>query len=321
MSINIDRHPLDQSPFFKLRSKRKLADLLRISQAELRRMSRSADCVYREFSVKKKDGTLRGVEDPARGLKLVQARIARQLSKIRPPDYLFCPVKGRCYVSNAAQHQGNRVVHCLDIRKYFPSTPSRRVFWFFHTVMQCERDVAATLAKLATYRGYLPTGSPLSPIMAYFAHNDVWEAIAAICVEHGYTLTVYIDDVTISAPKIDPKVIWSVKRIIHASGLRYHKEKVFHDRAAEITGVIVSGKVLAAPNRQLKKIAGLRSTIRGEEKRKGQGRETKELRLKLDGLNGQVRQISVQMRRQATQQVVPRATPPAYRAPPAPPRS
>ena len=317
MPTSTDRHPLDQSPFYKLRSKRKLADLLRISQAELRQMCRSANEVYREFSVPKKDGALRRVEDPARQLKLVQARIARQLGKIRPPYYLFCPVKGRCYVSNAAQHRGNRVVHCLDVRKYFPSTTSRRVFWFFHTVMQCERDVAATLAKLATYQGHLPTGSPLSPIMAYFAHYDVWEAVAAICREHGYTLTVYIDDVTISAPKLSPTVLWSVKKAIHASGLRYHKEKAFHDRPAEITGVIVNGEKLVVPNRQLKKIATLRTAIRNEDKRGYRGGDTKQLRLKLGGLQGQVGQISSQMKRRSPQKVrfpvSGPVKPPAYR--------
>lgn len=317
MPISPDRHPLDQSPFYKLRSKRKLADLLRISQAELRLMCRTAGEVYREFSVPKKDGALRRVEDPARQLKLVQARIARQLSRIKPPDYLFCPVKGRCYVSNAAQHRGNRVVRCLDVRKYFPSTPSRRVFWFFHTVMRCERDVAAALAKLATYQGHLPTGSPLSPILAYFAHYDVWEAVAAICREHGYTLTVYIDDVTISGPKISPTVMWSVKEAIHASGLRYHKEKVFHDRPAEITGVIVNGEQLAAPNRQLKKIATIRTAIRTEDRRGLRGADTKQLRLKLGGLQGQIGQISSQMRRRPPQAI--RSSAPRPSEPPARP--
>lgn len=299
MLINREKHPLDQSPFYKLRSKRRLADLLRISQSELRRMCQTADQVYREFSVPKKDGTLRGVEDPARQLKLVQARIARQLGKIRPADYLFCPVKGRCYVGNAAQHRGNRVVHCLDIRKYFPSTPSRRVFWFFNTIMKCERDVAASLARLATYQGHLPTGSPLSPILAYFAHYDVWEKIAAICRDNKYTLTVYIDDVTISAENISPAVIWSVKNTIHASGLRYHKEKLFHDRPAEITGVIVKGDQLAVPNRQLKKMVNLKMAIRKEDKRGLRGNDTKQLRLKLGGLQGQIEQISSKMRRRS----------------------
>lgn len=273
-------------------------------------MRNTADEVYREFSVKKKDGTLRGVEDPARNLKLVQARMARQLSKIEPPDYLFCPVKGRCYVSNAAQHRGNRVVHCLDVRKYFPNTPSRRVFWFFRTVMQCEPDIADMLAKLATYRGHLPTGSPLSPIMAYYAHHDVWETIGAICREHSYTLTVYIDDVTISAPKISPAVLWSIKKAIHASGLRYHKEKVFHDRPAEITGVIVDGNHLKPPNRQLKKMATLRTTIRAEDRRGVRGADTKQARLTLGGLEGQIGQISSLSRRRSPQKVRPPATQP-----------
>ena len=295
MTTRINRHPLDQSPFFKLRSKRRLAELLRISVDDLKIMCATADQVYREFNVPKKDGTLRGVEDPARRLKLVQTRIARQLGRIIPPGYLFCPVKGRCYVSNAAQHRSNRMVHCLDIRKYFPSTPSRRVFWFFRTVMQCEPDVAATLAQLATYRGHLPTGSPLSPIMAFFAHYDIWEGVNTICRKHGYTLTVYIDDVTISAPRISPEVIWEVKKIIHSSGLRYHKEKRFHDRPAEVTGIIIDGDRLAVPNRQLKKIADLRSDIRVEDRRGPRGGDTKKMRLKLGGLVGQISQISAQM--------------------------
>ena len=61
--------------------------------------------------------------------------------------------------------------------------------------MQCESDVAGLLTRLATYQRHLPTGSPLSPIMAYFAYYDVWEAVAEITRQHGYTLTVYVDDV------------------------------------------------------------------------------------------------------------------------------
>ena len=153
-------YPLHQSPLFKLRNRKRLAALLHISTAELRHLAKHADSLYSEFDVPKKTGGVRGVENPRRQLKLVQARIARLLGRIAPPDYLFCPVKGRCYVTNAAQHRGQRVVHCLDVRKYFPSTSSRRIYWFFHSVLGCEKDIAALLAKLASYRGHLPTGIP-----------------------------------------------------------------------------------------------------------------------------------------------------------------
>ncbi|MXN49406.1 RNA-directed DNA polymerase [Shinella kummerowiae] len=281
-------YPLHQSPLFKLKSKKRLSALLKLDMKSIQELAKSADDLYAEFDVPKKAGGVRGVENPRRQLKLVQARIARFLGRIVPPDYLFCPVKGRCYVKNAAQHRGQRVVRCLDIRKYFPSTSSRRVFWFFRNIMQCEADVAAILAKLATYRGHLPTGSPLSPIMAFFAHYDVWEVIASHCTTHGYRLTVYIDDVTISGTTLSPAVLWDIKRAIHRSGLRYHKEKHFVDRPAEITGVIVNGERLVVPNRQLKKLYEIQRDL----KQPLIPQLESKLREKLTGLRGQVAQVA-----------------------------
>lgn len=288
MPINRKRYVLNQSPLYKLRNRKRLARLLDLSAMELRALCDNADSLYSEFDVPKKSGGVRGVENPRRQLKIAQANIARLLGRIAPPDYLFCPVKGRCYVTNAAQHRGQRVVRCLDVRKYFPSTSSRRVYWFFRTVMQCEVDIAAILARLACYQGHLPTGSPLSPIMAYFAHYDVWEAVAAICRKNGYRLTVYIDDVTISGASLSPHVIWDIKRAIHRSGLRYHKEKHFVDRPAEITGVIVDGDRLLIPNRQLKKVYHTQQSLKAQTSPDA----VKKLREQLLGLRGQVAQIA-----------------------------
>jgi retron-type reverse transcriptase len=288
MLNELKRYPLHQSPLFKLSNKKRLAVLLGVEIAALRAIAKDADSRYSEFDVPKKSGGLRGVENPRRELKVIQARLARLLGRIAPPDYLFCPVKGRCYVTNAAQHRGQRVVRCLDVRKYFPSTSSRRVYWFFHKVMKCETDVAAMIARLACYQGHLPTGSPLSPIMAFFAHHDVWETIARLCKEHGYQLTVYIDDVTISGSSLSPQVLWDIKRAIHGAGLRYHKEKSFIDQPAEITGVIVDGDRLLVPNRQLKKLHETRKALKGHV---APATEQK-LREKLSGLQGQVAQIA-----------------------------
>ena len=242
-------------------NRRKLALLLGATGLELRQLSKKHDVLYSEFNVAKKNGGKRGVENPRHRLKLIQARIARLLCQITPPDYLFCPVKSRCYVTNAAQHRNQRVVHCLDIKRYYPSTPSRRVYWFFHSVMRCTPDIAGLLTSLATYKEHLPTGSPLSPILAYFAFYDLWENIAQQCSQRGYRLTVYIDDVTISGVNIDPLVLWSIKQAISGAGLHYHKEKHYVNCAAEITGVIVAGDRLSAPHRQLKKLHDARQAF------------------------------------------------------------
>lgn len=281
-------HPLNQSQLYKLRSRAKLARLLRITPAELRRLTAEGK-LYTEFDVAKTGGTgSRRVEHPCPPLKRAQAKVARLLARVSPPDFLFCPVKRRCYVSNAAAHRGNRVVQCLDIKRFFPSTPQRRVFWFFHKVMKCERDIAGLLAELACYQGHLPTGSPLSPIIAYFAFYDLWQRIAAFCGARGYIFTVYIDDVTISGARVPKSDIWQVQQMIHAVGLRYHKEKTFIDRPAEVTGVVLrDGGKLAAPFRQHKKMHEARKLLAGADEMDRQA-----LLGRVAGIEGQIRQIA-----------------------------
>lgn len=280
-------YDLKQSPLYRLPSRGRLAALLRITPSQLRALENGAD-LYREFDIPKKNGSgSRRVENPCRELKLVQAKIARILGRITPPDFLFCPVKRRCYVSNAAAHRNNRVVQCLDLKKFFPNTPQQRVFWFFHKVMDCPRDIAALLAKLACYQGHLPTGSPLSPIMAYYAFYDLWSDIASFCRERGYTFTVYIDDVTISGSRVPKSDIWLVRQMIHGRGLQAHKAKTFVDRPAEITGVVIRDGKLVAPNRQHRK------------KHEAKGKlpfATEDERMaligRIAGIEGQIRQIA-----------------------------
>ncbi len=243
-------HDLKQSPFFRLRSPDKMAAIVGSARRRLDILSTTADSLYSEFDIEPKPGKKRHIEEPLPGLKVVQARIASLLARIRPADYLYCPAKRRCYVANAAQHRHNRVVHCLDITKFFPSTPRRRVYTFFTDVMECAPDVAGRLAGLATFNGHLPTGSPLSPIMAHYAYTDVWQALAQIAKEHDLTLTVYVDDVTVSGQHVPECLVWEMKKIIYASGLRYHKEKRYVDRPADVTGVILRDGNLLVPNRQ-----------------------------------------------------------------------
>ncbi|WP_082813626.1 reverse transcriptase family protein [Bradyrhizobium sp. DOA1] len=279
-------YAIDQSPLYRLGSHRKLANLLGISVLDLRRF-RHSEAMYREFDLAKKGGGSRRIENPARNLKRVQAKLARLLTRIEPPNYLYCPVKGRSYISNAAQHLNNRVVRCLDIKKYFPSTPSHRVYWFFRSILKCETDVADTLTRLSTYRKRLPTGSPLSPFLAYFAYCSIWERVASIARDHGVTLTVYVDDVTLSGKRVPRKIVWEIEKVIHSSGLRYHKEKSYFDRPAEITGVIVNRERLLAPQRQHKKLHLVKVSLA-----RTCGKEKTAALTKIGGLQGQMKQIS-----------------------------
>lgn len=285
--LNRPYHDLDQSPLYRLSSRSKLARLLSVSLGELRNLS-VGDELYREFDIPKKTGVgVRHVENPCKSLKQLQARLARRLCQICPPEFLFCPVKRKCYVTNAAKHIGNRVIQCLDIKKFYPSVPSRRVYWFFRNVMKCEKDISGLLTKLACYNGHLPTGSPLSPILAYFTYYDLWQRISEFCKQRGYTLTVYVDDITISGSKVPLSDIWEVRRMIHGVGLRYHKQKTYIDKPAEVTGVVVKGDRISAPHRQHKKLHEALVALKSE------GRDDRQVLLgKVAGVRGQIRQIS-----------------------------
>jgi hypothetical protein len=179
------------------------------------------------------------------------------------------------------------VVRSLDIKKFFPNTTSRRVFWFFHKVLQCEVDIAGLLTRLATYQGHLPTGSPLSPIVAYFAHFDMWEDIAAVCATQGLVLTVYVDDCTISGDRVTDHDMWLIKQAIHRTGLRYHKEKAYFQECAEITGTIVRDGKIMVPNRQFRKLKAAKQALYTV-----QDTARTELENQISGLQGQIRQVA-----------------------------
>lgn len=200
-------YELNQSPFYCLESKSKLIELLRVGKRKLSILTKSED-LYREEKITGKNGKSRSVQKPRPDLKKVQKRVEELLKRIKIPSYIHAPAKGISHINNAQAHINAAVVRKLDIEKYFPSTPSRHVYSFFHKWMKCSPDVAAILTKILTFKGSLPTGSPSSPIISYFSHIKMWKSINEIVNHYNCNLTVYMDDVTISGDCVPDKLIW-----------------------------------------------------------------------------------------------------------------
>lgn len=283
------------SPFFRLRSKKKLAALLFCSLEKLKALSK-ADDLYHSFTKVKKGGGLRTISAPRTDLKAVQARIAELLQRIAPPDFLFAPVAGRSYVDNAAHHIGARSFRLLDIEDFFPSCTANRVIWLFRTRLECSDDVAAILRGLVTQDGCLPQGSPCSPILAYLSYVDMWEEIEKLVRRHNCKLSVYADDITVSGNVVPEALIWEIKCTLFKCGHRYsrQKERSLIDRPAEVTGAIVLGGRLALPNRQHKKLFELQQRINTPLTADDRDHLLRRLR----GRNAQKRQIYNRPRRQ-----------------------
>jgi len=253
-------HPLNQSALYHLTTRPKLAKCLCISIAELRRVC--DECRYSDREIITKKGKTRRIQEPRGVLHQIHQKVARLLSRIEAPSFLYCPVKRRSYVSNAACHLQSKEIRTLDIQSYFPSTTRRRIYWFFRTIMKCQPDVAAILASLLTVNDHLATGSPVSPILSFYAFYDMWHDLAQVTAAAGFSITVYMDDVTVSGIAVPERFMWEIRRRIYKAGLHYHKERRFVNGRAEVTGVILRGGKTLLPNRQHKKAHELRQHLR-----------------------------------------------------------
>ena len=282
-------HGIQDSPFYKLKTKKKLAKLLGISFEKLKCLADSEE-LYFEFEKKKSSGGFRLISAPRDDLKEVQKRIADLLQRIAPPEYLFAPVSGRSYVDNAAHHLGANSVVVLDIEDFFPNCTANKVIWFFLKRMQCSPDVAAILRGIVTRNDSLPQGSPCSPILAYLCYVDMWEEIERLVSEKDCRMSVYADNLTVSGDVVPEKLTWEIKKTLQRHGHKHNleKERRRFKKPVEITGVILSGNELLAPNRQRQKLYETHKKF----KTTPSAEHSKKLEAELKGREAQFRQIT-----------------------------
>lgn len=293
-------HKLSDSPFYKLKPKKRMAEILFTSEKSIKETLSETDLYVRKWKHKKEEKWLdkqptenaeeyRPIDIPHPRLKEIQSRIAYLLSLIEPPDYLFSPVKGRSYVDNAKFHINSKAFWMLDIENFFPSCTSNNVAWFFKTVMKCSPDVTAILVRLTTLNGSLPQGSPCSPILAFFSNKNMFDEIHGIAEKSNNRLSVYADDITISGDIIKKETVWKIKQRVRKQGLNL-KDKKEHSlifKPAEITGVIVRDYKSLLPNRKHKAL----SELRQEYVQTRNPKERQSLENKIRGRLSQKRQV------------------------------
>ncbi|XYJ10723.1 reverse transcriptase family protein [Telluria sp. B2] len=251
------RYELEQSPLFKLSSKRKLAELLRIDLAELG--SAKLPNLISQYRIFIEPNSARFITEPVRDLLAVHKRLMKLLIRIAPRDYVHSATKKRSYRTNAEQHRECKNVVKIDIKKFFPSVKFCYVHNFFANVMCCSKDIATILAKLCTVKTHkhgvhLPTGSCISPILSFLVNRDLFDRIHNMCSEQGCVFTLYVDDVTVSGDNATRALLSKIAAEIFKSGYGYHKIKTFYGRPAEVTGIVVHGGKLALPYVRQKKI-------------------------------------------------------------------
>lgn len=257
-------YPPNQSPFFRLRKRQDLYDLLGVSKEEVLWLLRKGGENYNVFSTP----SGRRIEEPKPRLKAVHKRIHRLLARITAPEYLHSGQRDRTYVSNAVCHLGKPFLMKADIKKFFPSTKSKYVYRYFRTALECSEDVAAVLTDISCVEGHLPTGSHISQVLAYWAYAPMFDEMSALAAREGFAWSCYVDDLTFSGGRPPIGLLREVKRIAGSYSLVIHKTSVHGPNdARRVTGVILAPGGMRVRNEQLKNIQISRRAYLASEKR------------------------------------------------------
>jgi hypothetical protein len=246
-------YPLDQCPLYKMSSRKKLAEVIfNVPLGELETLGANKNN-YRVFNIQQGDKE-RQVEVPKVVLERIHRRVFALLERLEKPEYLHSGLKGRSYITNARVHAAAVPLVKLDIKKFYPNVQGARVARFFTDVMKCSPDVAGLLTNLCTYNNHVPTGSPVSQLLSYYAAKPMFDELALLGKGDGVRMTCYVDDLTFSGPSVAPAYLWKVKQVIHRHGFKYHKERCYaaNDKKL-VTGVLIHGKrTLMQPSKELK---------------------------------------------------------------------
>lgn len=268
--------PIHQCVLFKCTSKKKLAECLQVSMADLKSIPEWA--TYRTWAEEKPHGGTRTIYAPSDKLKTVQRRIKHLLERIQKPDWVYSGTKGKCHVDNAFAHQGNEYFVLSDIASFYENCGREAVYQFFHNDLRTSPDVAKLLADITTCKNdegksVIPAGSPCSQLLAYHAYRKMFDEFHACAESYGCKISLYVDDITISSqnPITNPKSMMKrFAKIASAYGhsLKWEKTRYYgRDRYKVVTGVALSGSgTPTIPNTLAKNVKqGFDSILAGNE--------------------------------------------------------
>lgn len=205
---------------------------------------------YNEINIMKKSGGLRKIHAPSENLKYLQRWILKNiLYSSRIKDCATGFVQGKSIVDNAKYHVDKECVINLDIKDFFPSIDSKRIYSVFYNLGYCT-NLALLLTNICTYDRKLPQGAPTSPYLSNLVCRNLDERLEVLASKIDASYSRYADDITFSGNISITKYISLIKRVINEEKFIVNEKKVRvqmqHHRQI-VTGIIVN-KTIAVPD-------------------------------------------------------------------------
>lgn len=160
---------------------------------------------YKQFIIKKRDGSARVIAEPRERLKEIQEKVLAFLTvrcgSFKPAVHGFVPKHS--ILTNAQVHCSPKIHHVfnIDLKDFFPSITFFRVrgvlrkhpFNFSH-------EVATVIAHICTLDGTLPQGAPTSPFLSNLVCRSMDRDLTDLARRNLARYTRYADDITFSFP-------------------------------------------------------------------------------------------------------------------------
>jgi len=275
---NFELYPINQCLLYKLTSPAKLSEAI-VTQEDCLKNILGSDENYRQFTLLEEVNPFSGkitkarlVQTPAKILRAVHERILKLLQRVQYPDYAHAGVKKRSYRSNAKVHELSKNIATFDLKNFYGSTSNNMVRKFFSEQLKCVGDVSGILTAITTYKGCLPTGSPLSPLLALYTAKPMFDALDLLAKKHNLKFTCYVDDLTFSGDTLPGSLVREVTSIVKKYGynLSDSKTRLYkEDQAKHVTGTVIIKNKICVPHARFLTARNIQSALDGTYDRHG----------------------------------------------------
>ncbi len=238
---------------------------------------------YKTFTIKKKSGKDRVITAPNPGLKAIQ-RCLNYIFQVayKPNTHAYGFIPGKSVVDNASVHRGHNYVYNIDLKDFFPSNESGRLFKRLQVKPLClSAEVASVITDLCCHqmeverydeqgnlkkvvRSVLPQGAPTSPTITNILCERLDFKLSRLAEKYGVNYSRYADDITFSSNhnvyQENSKFNKSLYAIIKEAGYTINPDKTRLQKIGtrqEVTGLIVSKSKVNVTKKYIHELRGM----------------------------------------------------------------
>ena len=215
-------------------------------------ISNNIDLNYEEIIIKKKNKSLRYLNEPSSILKSIQKRILKNvLEEKMISKCAYAYKKGLSTILNAKSHVGCKVILKLDIENFFDNINFYKVYNSCFNESLYPKKLGMLLTNLCVYNDSLPQGAPTSGYISNIVLRNFDCNINAYCKDKNINYTRYSDDMTFSGDFDIRKLIKYVNELLYKEGFRLNKSKikvVLNTTRQQVTGIVVNEKINLSKN-------------------------------------------------------------------------